>query len=37
VGEERARIAIAAALDQFVQADGTVRFDNVFRVVLARA
>ena len=36
-GAERARDAIAAALDQFVQADGTVHLDNVFRVVIARA
>jgi SAM-dependent methyltransferase len=37
VGEERAREAVTAALDQFVQAGGTVRLDNVFRVVFARA
>jgi hypothetical protein len=28
---------IAAALGQFVRADGAVRLDNVFRVVIARA
>jgi ubiquinone/menaquinone biosynthesis C-methylase UbiE len=36
-GVERACDAITAALNQFVQADGTVRLDNVFRLVIARA
>lgn len=36
-GAERARDVIAAALGQFVRADGAVRLDNVFRVVIARA
>jgi SAM-dependent methyltransferase len=36
-GEEAARTAVTAALQQFVRPDGTVRLDNVFRVVIARA
>jgi ubiquinone/menaquinone biosynthesis C-methylase UbiE len=36
-GAERARHVIAAALGQFVRADGAVRLDNVFRIVIARA
>jgi SAM-dependent methyltransferase len=37
VGADRARHTFIAALDQFVRPDGTVRLDNVFRVVIARA
>jgi SAM-dependent methyltransferase len=37
VGVDRARETFIAALDQFVRADGSVRLDNVFRVVIARA
>jgi SAM-dependent methyltransferase len=37
VGVDRVRDAAAAALAQFVRPDGSVRLDNVFRVVLARA
>lgn len=37
VGTEPTREAITAALEQFVRPDGSVRLDNVFRVVIARA
>jgi hypothetical protein len=37
VGEEAVRDAIVATLGRFVLTDGTVRLDNVFRVVVARA
>jgi SAM-dependent methyltransferase len=37
VGEAAVRRAAAAALEQFVKADGEVRLDNEFRVVVARA
>jgi SAM-dependent methyltransferase len=37
VGADRVRDAARAALAQFVQPDGSVRLDNVFRVVIARA
>jgi SAM-dependent methyltransferase len=36
-GLDRVRDALAAALEPFVRPDGSVRLDNVFRVVLARA
>jgi SAM-dependent methyltransferase len=36
-GVEAARAALAGALEPFVQPDGSVRIDNVFRVVVARA
>jgi SAM-dependent methyltransferase len=37
VGVDRVRSTAAAALAQFVGPDGTVRLNNVFRVVIARA
>jgi hypothetical protein len=37
VGADRVREAAAAALAQFVRPDASVRLDNVFRVVIARA
>jgi SAM-dependent methyltransferase len=37
VGADRVRDAVAAAVVPFTQADGSVRLDNVFRVVIARA
>lgn len=37
VGVDRVRDAIAAALQPFVLPDGSVRLENVFRVVIARA
>jgi SAM-dependent methyltransferase len=37
VGLDRVRDAFQAALEQFVQPDGSVRLDNVFRVVIAHA
>jgi SAM-dependent methyltransferase len=37
VGPDRARDAAGAALQQFLRPDGSVRLDNVFRIVLARA
>jgi SAM-dependent methyltransferase len=37
VGREAVRDAAAAALRSFERTDGTVRLDNVFRIVLARA
>ncbi|MCV2489595.1 class I SAM-dependent methyltransferase [Geodermatophilus sp. YIM 151500] len=37
VGVDRVRSTVAAVLEQFVQPDASVRLDNVFRVVLARA
>lgn len=36
-GLDATRQALIAALDQFVQPDGSVRLDNVMRVVIARA
>jgi ubiquinone/menaquinone biosynthesis C-methylase UbiE len=36
-GEDAARTAATGALERFLRADGSVRLDNVFRVVLARA
>jgi SAM-dependent methyltransferase len=37
VGVDRVREAATAALAQFEQPDGSIRLDNVFRVVIARA
>jgi SAM-dependent methyltransferase len=37
VGVDRVRDTAAAALEQFVQPDASIRLDNVFRVVIARA
>ena len=37
VGVDRVRSTVAAVLEQFVQPGGSVRLDNVFRVVIARA
>jgi hypothetical protein len=37
VGIDRVRDAITSALEQFVRPDGSVRLENVFRVVIARA
>jgi hypothetical protein len=37
VGVDRVREAAGAALAQLVQPDASVRLDNVFRVVIARA
>jgi hypothetical protein len=37
VGIDRVRDEFRAALEQFVQPDGSVRIDNVFRVVVAHA
>lgn len=37
VGPDRTRQTFIAALEQFVRADGSVRLDNVFRVVIALA
>jgi SAM-dependent methyltransferase len=37
VGADRARKTLTAALGRFVRPDGSVRLDNVFRVVVARA
>lgn len=37
VGSERVRDALSAALEPFTQPEGSVRLDNVFRVVIARA
>lgn len=36
-GLDRTRVALTAALEPFVQRDGTIRLDNVFRVVIGRA
>jgi SAM-dependent methyltransferase len=36
VGSERVRDALSVALEPFTQPDGSVRLDNVFRVVIAR-
>lgn len=37
VGPDEVSDAFAAALQQFVRADGSVHLDNVFRLVFARA
>jgi hypothetical protein len=36
-GFDAVRKAFTEALEDFVQSDGSVRFDNVFRVVIAHA
>jgi SAM-dependent methyltransferase len=37
VGADRVRDAIASAVEPFTRTDGSVRLDNVFRIVVARA
>jgi SAM-dependent methyltransferase len=37
VGADRVRSTVAAVLEQFLQPDGSVHLDNVFRVLIARA